>query len=378
MKIIYCMASVHSPVGMERVLLNKVRYLWEQGGNELTIVTTDQGERPPFYTFPSGVKLVDLDINYTDDLNLPALQRIPSFLKRRRLHRKRLTAFLMAEKADIVVSLYPSESSFIPFIRDGSKKVLELHYNKFFRLQYARSGLLGLIDRFRTWEDERIVRRFDRFVVLTQEDAGYWGALPNLQVIPNAALPVPETRWSPYSRRVIAVGRLDYQKGFDRLVKAWALLPSDLRASWQLEIFGQGEWEVRLQELIRKKGVKESARVNPPTKEIFREYAASSFLVMSSHYEGFPMVLLEAMACGLPGVCFTFPCGPKDVIEDGKNGLLVPEGDIPALAGAMERLMRDQALRDRMSTAAREIIRTYSEEKVMQQWIQCFNSLLGR
>ena len=378
MKIIYCMASVHSPGGMERVLLNKVRYLWEQGGNELIIVTTDQGERPPFYTFPSGVKLVDLDINYTDDLNLPALQRIPSFLKRRRLHRKRLTAFLMAEKADIVVSLYPSESSFIPFIRDGSKKVLELHYNKFFRLQYARSGLLGLIDRFRTWEDERIVRRFDRFVVLTQEDAGYWGALPNLQVIPNAALPVPETRWSTYSRRVIAVGRLDYQKGFDRLVKAWALLPSDLRASWQLEIFGQGEWEVRLQELIRKKGVKESARVNPPTKEIFREYAASSFLVMSSHYEGFPMVLLEAMACGLPGVCFTFPCGPKDVIEDGKNGLLVPEGDIPALAGAMERLMRDQALRERMSTAAREIIRTYSEEKVMQQWIQCFNSLLGR
>lgn len=90
------------------------------------------------------------------------------------------------------------------------------------------------------------------------------------------------------------------------------------------------------------------------------------------------MVLLEAMACGLPGVCFTFPCGPKDVIEDGKNGLLVPEGDIPALAGAMERLMRDQALRERMSMAAREIIRTYSEEKVMQQWIQCFNSLLGR
>lgn len=378
MKIIYCMASVHSPGGMERVLLNKVRYLWEQGGNELTIVTTDQGGRPPFYTFPSGVKLVDLDINYTDDLNLPALQRIPSFLKRRRLHRKRLTAFLMAEKADIVVSLYPSESSFIPFIRDGSKKVLELHYNKFFRLQYARSGLLGLIDRFRTWEDERIVRRFDRFVVLTQEDAGYWGALPNLQVIPNAALPLPETRWSPYSRRVIAVGRLDYQKGFDRLVKAWALLPSDLRDSWQLEIFGQGEWEVRLQELIRKKGVKESARVNAPTKEIFKEYAASSFLVMSSHYEGFPMVLLEAMTCGLPGVCFTFPCGPKDVIEDGKNGLLVPEGDIPALAGAMERLMRDQALRERMSMAAREIIRTYSEEKVMQQWIQCFNSLLGR
>ena len=124
MKIIYCMASVYNPGGMERVLLNKVRYLWEQGGNELTIVTTDQGGRPPFYAFPPGVKMVDLDINYTEDLQKRPLERILSFLRRRRLHRKRLSAFLMAQKADIVVSLYPSESSFIPSIRDGSNKVL--------------------------------------------------------------------------------------------------------------------------------------------------------------------------------------------------------------------------------------------------------------
>ena len=378
MKIVYCMASVYNPGGMERVLLNKVRYLSEQGGYELAIVTTDQGGRPPFYAFPEGVKMVDLDINYTADLGKHPLARILAYLRRRRVHKKRLTQILMAEKADIVVSLYPSESSFIPSIRDGSKKVLELHFNKFFRLQYARGGLLGWIDRFRTWQDERIVRRFDRFVVLTHEDASYWGALPNLQVIPNAALTVPETAWNPDSRRVIAVGRLDYQKGFDRLVDAWALLPRDLRDSWHLDIFGQGEWEVMLRERIRKRGVEDSACVNPPTKEIMREYAASAFLVMSSHYEGFPMVLIEAMASGLPGVCFTFPCGPRDIIENEENGLLVPEGDIPALAEAMERLMRDPALRKRMSAKAREITDTYSEQNVMQQWIQCFNSLLSR
>lgn len=378
MKIVYCMASVYNPGGMERVLLNKVRYLSEQGGYELAIVTTDQGGRPPFYAFPEGVKMVDLDINYTADLGKHPLARLLAYLRRRRLHKKRLSDLLKAEKADIVVSLYPSESSFIPSIRDGSKKVLELHFNKFFRLQYARGGLLGWIDRFRTWQDERIVRRFDRFVVLTHEDASYWGALPNLQVIPNAALTVPETAWNPDSRRVIAVGRLDYQKGFDRLVDAWALLPRNLRDSWHLDIFGQGEWEVMLRERIRKRGVEDSACVNPPTKEIMREYAASAFLVMSSHYEGFPMVLIEAMASGLPGVCFTFPCGPRDIIENEENGLLVPEGDIPALAEAMERLMRDPALRKRMSAKAREITDTYSEQNVMQQWIQCFNSLLSR
>lgn len=376
MKIVYCMASVYNPGGMERVLLNKVRYLSEKGGYELAIVTTDQGGRPPFYAFPEGVEMVDLDINYTADLGKQPLERIVAYLRRRRLHKKRLTEFLMAEKADIVVSLYPSESSFIPSIRDGSKKVLELHFNKFFRLQYGRTGLLGLIDRYRTWQDERIVRRFDRFVVLTHEDAGYWGALPNLQVIPNAALTIPETGWSEESRRVIAVGRLDYQKGFDRLVDAWALLPDDLRETWRLDIFGQGEWEVMLRERMRKKGVEGSARLNSPTKEIFKEYGASAFLVMSSHYEGFPMVLIEAMACGLPGVCFTFPCGPRDILEDGVNGRLVAEGDIPALARAMENLMRDHALRAHMSARAREVTETYSEEKVMQQWTECFNSLL--
>lgn len=376
MKIVYCMASVYNPGGMERVLLNKVRYLSEQGGYELAIVTTDQGGRPPFYAFPEGVKMVDLDINYTADLGKHPLARILAYLRRRRLHKKRLSDLLKAEKADIVVSLYPSESSFIPSIRDGSKKVLELHFNKFFRLQYARGGLLGWIDRFRTWQDERIVRRFDRFVVLTHEDASYWGALPNLQVIPNAALIIPETGWSADSRRVIAVGRLDYQKGFDRLVDAWALLPEDLRETWHLDIFGQGEWEVMLQERIRKKGVGASARLNAPTKEIFKEYAASAFLVMSSHYEGFPMVLIEAMACGLPAVCFAFPCGPRDIIEDGTNGLIVSEGDIPALAQAIEKLMREQTLREQMSFRAKEVTRTYSEEKVMQQWIACFNNIV--
>ncbi len=376
MKIVYCMASVYNPGGMERVLLNKMRWLAGQGNYELVLVTTDQGGLPPFYAFPQSVKMVDLDVNYTRDNHRNPIFKTLGYLRRRRLHKKRLTALLMAEKPDITVSLYPSESSFIPDIKDGSRKVLELHFNKFFRLQYGRKGLLGLADRLRSRQDEKLVRRFDRFVVLTREDAAYWGHLPNLLVIPNAALPFPVVKKTENSRRVIAVGRLDYQKGFDRLVDAWALLPEGLRKSWRLDIFGQGEWRQMLQERIEKNGIAGSARINPPTKNIFREYAASEFLVMSSHYEGFPMVLIEAMACGLPGVCFDFPCGPRDILQDGENGRIVPEGDIPALAKAMEELMADEALRSRMSECAAEVTRTYSEEKVMQQWIQCFESLV--
>ena len=375
MKLIYCIASVYNPGGMERVLLNKVRWFVAQGSYEILVVTTDQQGRPPFYAFPPEVRMVDLGINYSVDNTRAPLAKILAYFRKRRLHKKRLTELLMREKADIVVSLYPSESSFIPEIRDGSKKVLELHYNKFFRLQYNRSGLLGLADRFRTRQDERIVRKFDKFVVLTREDAGYWGALPNLEVIPNAALAIPDIVHIPESRRVIAVGRLDYQKGFDRLLDAWAQIPAAVREGWTLDIFGQGEWMQMLQEQIGRLGIGDSAHLCGPTRQIFEEYGRSAFLAMSSHYEGFPMVMIEAMACGLPVVTFAYPCGPKDIIREGENGLIVPEGDIAALAEAMGRLMADTALREQMSEAARDVTRTYSEENVMNQWKQCFENL---
>ncbi len=378
MIIIYHIASVHHPGGMERVLLNKVRWFAAQGGYELMVVTTDQQELPPFYDFPPQVRMVDLGIGYSLDNGRNPVAKILSYFRKRRIHRRRLTELLIRERADIVVSLFPTESSFIPRIRDGSKKVLELHYNKYFRLQYGRTGLLGLADRFRMWQDGRLVRRFDRFVVLTQEDAGYWGALPNIQVIPNAALQIPEVSHDPDSRRVIAVGRLDYQKSFDRLLDAWALLPDDLRKTWHLDIFGQGEWETMLKERIVSLGISGSAEIHAPTTRIFEEYAASAFLVMSSHYEGFPMVLVEAMACGLPGVCFGFKCGPKDILRDGVNGRIVPEGDIPALAKAMEELMRNDVLRKRMGEEARKVTQTYSEQNVMKQWKQCFDALLQK
>ena len=378
MKLIYCICEIYNPGGMERVLLNKVRYLVEQYGYDITVVTTDQNGRAPFYPFPEKVKMVDLGINYEDNNDKGAFAKTISFLSKRRLHRKRLTELLEKEKADVVVSLYPSESSFIPYIKDGSKKVLELHFNKFFRLQYNRTGLLGLIDRWRTRQDERIVRRFDRFVVLTEEDKGYWGDMPNIQVIPNAALFMAD-RYADMSRkRVIAVGRLDYQKGFDRLIDAWQIVCSTgLFQEWRLDIFGQGEWKDMLKARIKEYGLQNSLHLNEPTKEIAKEYADSSMLVMSSNYEGFPMVMIEAMACGLPAVSFDFKCGPKDIIRHGVNGLLVKNGDIQGLADAMMHLMADEQLRQRMSSEARKVVETYSEEVVMRKWGELFEEVSG-
>lgn len=379
MKIIYCTHSTCNPGGMERVLLNKVTYLSQLPGWKVAVVTTDQHQRPPFYPFPEKVRMTDLGINYSEDNGKGAWKKITGYLRKRKEHKRKLTALLLKEKPDIVVSLYPSESSFIPDIKDGSKKVLELHYCKFFRLQYGRKGLLGWIDKLRTRQDEQIVRRFDKFVVLTNEDRGYWGNLPNIEVIPNAAMHVSDAYSDVMNKRVIAVGRLDYQKGFDRLVQAWQLVRHTGKfTDWKLDIFGQGEWREMLQQMIDKAELQDSVRLNRPTKQIGEEYVKSDMLVMSSNYEGFPMVMIEAMACGLPVVSFDYKCGPKDIIQPGINGLLVPNGDIQALADAMMKVMEDEAYRIMLSLNARKVVDTYSEQAVMSQWIRLFTSITAK
>ena len=376
MRLVYCIHSTYNPGGMERVLLNKVRYLVAKGGYEISVVTTDQKGRPSFYPFPKEVKMTDLDINYTDDKFKDPLTKITGYFRRKRLHKQRLTAYLKEAKADIVISLYPCESSFIPSINDGSKKILEFHQCKLVRLCYDRKGIIGLTDRIRTRMDERMVRKFDRFVVLTEEDKDYWGDLPNILVIPNAALAIPDKKSDLSAKRVIAVGRLDHQKAFDRLIKAWSLISPANRSGWRLDIFGQGEWENMLKNMISDLGLSDSVRVNRPTQSIFDEYAASSFLAMTSHYEGFPMVMIEAMACGLPVVTFDYPCGPKDIITDGVDGLIVKDGDLKAFADAIEKLMGDENLLETLASNAPKVVDLYSETKVMEQWENCFRSIL--
>ena len=358
------------------MLLNKVRYFVEEKGWEVVVVTTDQHERPSFYPFPEGVRMIDLGVNYSDDNGKPFHKKLLGYFRRRCEHKKRLTALLAQEHPEIVDCFYPGECSFVPSLKDGSKKVMELHQSKLFHHQYNRSGLMGLADKVRARMDEKLVRRFDRFVVLTEEDSQMWGEMTGIRVIPNAANFIAEKYSDCSEKRVIAVGRLDYQKSFDRLVLVWEKVHQQM-SDWRLDIFGQGEWREMLQGMIDERGLQDSLRLMGPTKDIGKEYSESSMIVMSSHYEGFPMVMIEAMACGLPAVSFDFKCGPMDIIKEGANGLIVPDGDIDGLAEAMIRLMKDDELRRKMGEEAKKVVETFSEAKVMDKWVKLYEETIA-
>ena len=177
MKIVYCIAGTCHSGGMERVLANKANYL-ARHGFEVVVVTTDQRGQPPFFPMEEAIRTIDLGINYDDNNGKPFLDKLLRYPAKQARHKARLRAVLMEERPDVTVSMFNNDAGFIPDINDGSAKLLEIHFSKFKRLQYGRKGLWRLADWWRSRQDEKTVRRFDRFVVLTEEDKGYWGGLP--------------------------------------------------------------------------------------------------------------------------------------------------------------------------------------------------------
>ncbi|MDE5507627.1 glycosyltransferase family 4 protein [Elizabethkingia meningoseptica] len=374
MRIVYSILGTFNSGGMERVLANKANY-FAALGYDVNIVTTDQKGRSSYFQLDNRIKQYDLDINYHDNESKNLLVKLLTYPQKQKLHKIKLEELLRKLKADIVISMFDNDSSFVYKLNDGSKKILEIHFSRFKRIQYGRKGILGIIDKYRNINDLKLARKYDRFVVLTEEDKSYWGNLSNIEVIPNANSFIPSDRASLMNKRVIAVGRYDYQKGFDGLIKIWKTI-YDHNPDWRLDIFGNGPLKDELQDMIKDLNLLDIVQLHPPVKNIEKEYLESSILVMTSRYEGLPMALLEAQACGLPMVAYACKCGPKDIIKDGINGYLIPEGEYQLMSDKLLTIINNIELRKKMGTMAEQLSHNFSEEYVMKLWTNLFERLL--
>ena len=376
MKIVYCISGLFNSGGMERVLTNKVNYLVSVGV-DVIVVTTDQRGRKPFFPISQEVELYDLAINYDSNNGRNFLNKICCYPVKQWKHRKRLKKLLLNVKPDIVISMFCNDVSFIAGIKDGSKKVLEIHFSRFKRLQYNRKGLWRLTDLWRSRLDMCWVKKFDRFVVLTSEDCEDWGNLSNIIVIPNAKTSFKDSKATLQNKKAIAVGRYTYQKGFDMLLTAWKTV-SMSHPDWQLELIGNGELREELMSQIETLGLKEVVNLKNATTDILSEYVNASLLVMPSRYEGLPMVLLEAMSVGLPVVAFECKCGPKDIIENGVNGVLVSPNDVEELGLRIIQMIDSPSMRKKIGCKAVERSQSYTQECIMARWIDLFKTLLEK
>ena len=378
MKIVYLIAGTFNAGGMERVLSNKANWL-ARHGYDITIVTTDQRGRAPYFALDGRIATRDLDINYDAD-NGRLVSKLLRFPLRQWRHKKRLEAMLQQLRPDVTVCMFNNDVSFVHRLKDGSRKVLEIHFSKNKKLQYGRRGLWAVIDRWRTQREERLVHRYDHFVVLTHEDKALWehGSSPSakrqsdITVIPNARTFVPQRQSALTEKRVVAIGRYDYQKDFDTLLYIWHRL-GDRRRGWTLDIIGDGPLRSEMEWQLQQWHLTDSVRLLRPTDDIEAVYREASILAMTSRYEGLPMVLLEAQACGLPIVAFACQCGPRDVITDGTDGFLIEGRDERLFADRLCTLMTDDALRRQMGAAAAQSSERFSEERIMQQWQKLFS-----
>ena len=378
LKLVYLTPALYMAGGVERVLTLKANYFAEHFGYDVTIILTEGKGKSPFYLLSERIKVVNLDIGFEQLWNCSFLKKIFVYLKKQRQYKKALTAELMKLCPDITVSLLRREINFLIGIKDGSKKIGELHVNRlnyrnfeandtnFIKQLFAKLWMFSLVKQ---------LKRLDRFVVLTEEDMLAWPELQNVSVIPDPLSFVPTAQSSLSVKRVIAVGRYVYQKGFDLLLQAWAKIERQC-PDWMLVVYGDGD-RAPYEQMMRNLGIDTSrCLLNGPTTDIQREYVNSSLFVFTSRFEGFGMVLVEAMACGLPVVSFACPCGPKDIVRDGEDGFLVENGNIDELVQQLMKLMVDHRLRTAFARHAQQNAQRFNIEQTALRWKSVFESCI--
>jgi len=373
MKIAYCTGSITNSGGVERVLALKTNYLVENG-YDISIILIDKNDKEPFFKFNSKIKIYRLDL----DFNEHGIRKKINFARNKKLFLNKLGILLDEIKPDITISTYSKYSRYIYELKDNSKKIVEIHFAKYKRPQYMANLDKYAAGRFITnWykrADYSIVKKFDAFVVLTEEDRALWGDLKNIHYIPNPLTFIPEKISDTSGKRVIAIGRLGKQKRLDLLLKVWSKIAHKY-PDWKLVTFGNGKIET-LKKLAKDLDISSNVEINPPTAAVDKEMLKSSIYALTSRYEGFGLVITEAMSLGLPAVSFACKCGPSDIIEDGTDGFLVKPGDLDMFAKKLSVLIEDDELRRKMGqTAAKNVLR-YSEDKVMKKWTDLFDSLV--
>lgn len=379
MKLLYCIPSLYNPGGMERILCEKVNFLAALPNFEVAIVTTDQFGLPVFYKLDERIKLYHFDIDFNAHYSENIIKKYFSHHTKIKLYKSKLSDLITRTNVDICISLCGKEIDFLYQLPVHCKKIAEIHFAMNFRKQFIIARKKGVIweilGDIRTKNLITSIVKLDKLVVLTKNDENQWKKyVSNAIQIPNFC-PFTDKKLSMLNQhQAISVGKLDAQKGYDMLIESWYIVTKSF-PEWVLNIYGKGEWYDMLNSRIKELGLEQNINLHKPTTNIQSKYTESSIYIMSSRYEGLPMVLIEAMSCGLPVVSFDCEYGPSEIITDSVNGFLIEPNNINEMADKISLLIQDKGMRIKMGKEAVRNIARFEKDQIMNEWIKLFNSL---
>ena len=373
MKLIYVVRSLHPVGGIERTLTDKANWLVAHG-HDVMFVTYKQGGDNVSFPLDCRVKLIDLKCSIFSLFKYPIYIRLFKYFSLSHLFQKRFRNVLNSFLPDVISVAIPNAEEFVwevVKVAGNTRVVIESHV-AYDYLSYGRSRTDFFLYLFHS--PYKAIRNSDALIVLTESDADSWKrkGVKKTIVVPN---PVPFYIDNIESvlkdeKRIIAVGRLVIQKRFDRLIDAFSLIANQY-PGWYLDIYGEGELRTCLEQHVLTNGLSGRIKLNDYTSDLVSEYMKSQFLVLSSDYEGFGLVLVEAMACGLPVVSTKCPHGPSEIIKNGVTGLLA-NLDANDLADQMEWMMSHQEERRIMGVKAHEAAAFYRKDNIMKKWLSAY------
>ena len=376
-KIVYCAPAIYSAGGVERVVSVKASFFAENYDYDVTLILTEGYGKGNFFPLSSKVKVINFELDFEELWKASFVKKICLYLIKQRKYKKLLCHELMLIRPNFTISVLRREINFLNSIHDGSFKIGELHVNRSNYRNFNDRDSNCLKKLFaRYWMKNLVghLRDLDRMVVLTESAKLDWPELSNIKLIPD---PLPfnvESVSTLTSKRIISIGRYAYEKGNDLLLKAWARVEKAY-GEWCLDIYGMGEQQ-SYSDLVDELGLDRSrCHLNGSLEDVKDAYLNSSIFLLPSRFEGFGLVIVEAMSCGLPVVSFDCENGPRNIINNGVNGFLVPSFDVDEYADKIMRLIQDDKLRQKMGSAARLTSLHYDIHKIASQWQQLFEEL---
>lgn len=377
MRILYVCGQINSAGGVQRVAIDKANYFCAQPGYDVGILTSPSRATSPHFPIDARVKIfvapeAERSKSWT---RLSLLQRVRAVFRYRKFARNVLREF----QPDIVVHSGGYEIIYMWHLYGDKKWICEFHFARDDgKYLPRRSRFEMLVRKFVSKLMDLLRTRADLFVVLTKEDLQAWISSGLkfkriTQVYNSVELPCFRSD-AERKKRIIAVGRLDFQKRFEDLIEIWAKLEKRF-PEWEVDIFGEGSDKELLEEKIKENNLSRIF-LRGRSSRIVEEMFSSSVFVMTSAFEGQPIVLLEAMSCALPCVTFDFKCGPRDMISDGETGFIVENRDANIFAEKLALLMTDEELRKKMGNAGEKKARgQYSQQEIMNQWKEIYQNL---